>query len=822
MAGLEDSLFRLRAQVDPLLEFVGSDGRFADGAERPPRLVVYVPRAREEMENALVEFETAGSVLEPGAPALPRNTRLKVVARQAICKALAAEQVEAICAKAAKGHYRLEDLDRLAEQGPGPGVDGLLLVYGTAEVSEVALKFLADPSLDEPLEARGAMPELAALVSRGLGIQVPDAGSPGEVRSAFRRLLLLTEFVASIPPDQMPLQLERVPIPPAADHRKAIQALAEEWRNRADLRPAYVAAAREVEGEVGAHDFHLPLEALAGTATFLGHEARLIRLAEEAAVAGQTQRVLELAHSRRLSFWPSQEGMWLLRWHVVETACRLIQTAGRIREELKATPANPAALVRRYAEGETPWCLLDTFHRHLERQFAAFDLDPGGDHDHLEAVVRQARREYMNTVGAMAEVFSATLEASAFDWGDLPRQARTFASHVQAAIEAEAKTAYVWVDALRFEMGRELLEGLGDGFEVTLSPAVAAISTITPVGMAALLPGAETGLSLVEAGKGSLGVEIGGAALKDRSGRLAFLQTRLPKTIAVLKLDDLLKPSKATKSKVADAAIIVVTPQEMDALSEGDHVHLARQVMDAVLDQLRRGLRNLAAMGVTRIVLAADHGYLFGEEIESGLKIDAPGGKTVHLARRVWIGKGGETGPGVLRVAAGRLGLGGDLEFACPRGLACFRVKGGGRQYFHGGISLQEVVVPVAVLRAHREPAAPAQRPTVTAQMERKKVTTRFFSVTLTSEGAGLFGAAAIRVAVVGRANRRDVAAPAMAAYGYGESTREVVLERGRPNPVTMMLTQEIEGRSMAILVLDAATQVELARLEDVEVALVF
>jgi BioD-like phosphotransacetylase family protein len=106
--------------------------------------------------------------------------------------------------------------------------------------------------------------------------------------------------------------------------------------------------------------------------------------------------------------------------------------------------------------------------------------------------------------------------------------------------------------------------------------------------------------------------------------------------------------------------------------------------------------------------------------------------------------------------------------------------------------------------------------------MERKKVTTRFFSVTLTYEQAGLFGAAAIRVAVVGRANRRDVAAAAMAAYGYGESTREVVLERGRPNPVTMMLTQEVEGRSLTVLVLDTATQVELARLEDIEVALAF
>src|SRR3989304_1948142 len=90
--GLDDSLCRLRAQADPLREFVGSDGRFTDAAERAPRLVVYVPRARGELEDALVEFEAAGSVLEPGAAALPRNTRLEGGARHALRRVLTAGQ----------------------------------------------------------------------------------------------------------------------------------------------------------------------------------------------------------------------------------------------------------------------------------------------------------------------------------------------------------------------------------------------------------------------------------------------------------------------------------------------------------------------------------------------------------------------------------------------------------------------------------------------------------------------------------------------------------------------------------------------------------
>jgi hypothetical protein len=52
----------------------------------------------------------------------------------------------------------------------------------------------------------------------------------------------------------------------------------------------------------------------------------------------------------------------------------------------------------------------------------------------------------------------------------------------------EGKVAYVWVDALRFEMARELCRLLEDDFKLEIQPAIGAIPTITEIGMAALLP----------------------------------------------------------------------------------------------------------------------------------------------------------------------------------------------------------------------------------------------------------------------------------------------------------------------------------------------
>ena len=46
-----------------------------------------------------------------------------------------------------------------------------------------------------------------------------------------------------------------------------------------------------------------------------------------------------------------------------------------------------------------------------------------------------------------------------------------------------------------------------------------------------------------------------------------------------------------------------------------------------VLSHLRRGVRVLADHGIKSIVLVADHGHLFGEDIGEDMKIDAPGGQ---------------------------------------------------------------------------------------------------------------------------------------------------------------------------------------------------
>jgi hypothetical protein len=361
-------------------------------------------------------------------------------------------------------------------------------------------------------------------------------------------------------------------------------------------------------------------------------------------------------------------------------------------------------------------------------------------------------------------------------------------------------------------MARDLTASLNPNWRVELSPAIAAAPTITPIGMAALLPGAERGLSLVDVGRGKLAAEVNGHIFKDRKERVAYLESQLPGFVD-LKLEDLVPLRKAAREKLksAEARFIFITSQEIDLLGEGDSPAQAREFMDSALGKLARAFRVLADLGVQHIIVAADHGYLFVEELDSDRTLPAPGGQTVDLHRRVWVGKGGQALEGVLRVPAQALHLGGDYELATPYGLACFAAPSG-RTYFHGGLSLQELLIPVLTIQ-------PAPAP-VTAQIEwslqpvSAKLTTRFFSAIVSGQSVGIFDVAKPRIRVEIQAHNKTISTPVSATYGLSEATGEVEMrpraeapDQLEPNTITMMLTGDVETKTVTLVLVDVQTE---------------
>jgi len=777
---------------------------------------------------ALVELEAAGVIVQPGQQPPMRNTRLTVVARNALRPILGEATATGVEKQVEAGKLTLADLNALADKGRDMSKGVVSLIFGSGHPEEVALTFLAGDGHDPEIEQKSAADELRDLLQGSLDVAFGKSESLAGIRQQLTRHILVTDLVAGLG-DAAPSVLEAVSTaskPAAVD---ACVQVAKNWRLRRDVRDSYVAAAEVVEKEFSLGTVAFSPEEIVEVETFPIMETALLRHVESALLEKADQKLLDLAESRLSRFWSDVKPAVQAHWALVASAAEVLLEADWVADTLKKPPATVPELIQAYAEGGRPWCLLDTHHRHMESRW--YNFEPGEDSESLEKLIVKARHRYVEVGAELAKHFVETFAKATHPIPGVLRQVEVFNTQVKPILE-EGKTAYVWVDALRYEMARELCEVLKDDFDLSIESAIATIPTITEIGMAALLPGADQSAKVVSVGSGKLALEIDGTVVKTRGDRVAFLEAHAGVSVFAAKLDDLLpKPRKKVREAIDNAGLVLITSQEIDELCEKDNITQARRQMDGVLSDLRRGVRVLVDHGVTSIVMVADHGHLFAEEVGDDMKIDAPGGETADLHRRVWLGVGGTSDASYLRTPLSSLGVESDLDVATPRSFGVFRQKGRvARAYFHGGLSPQELIVPVVALTPKAEAlVGPPTEIEWQLTPGTEKLTTRFFSVQIAGVSTGLFELEPPKVRVEVRGRGKCVSRPVSASYGFEDATGEVQLSKSEadarriePNTVTVMLIEEISQKTVGLCLVDATSGAELHSLDKIEVAISF
>jgi hypothetical protein len=345
---------------------------------------------------------------------------------------------------------------------------------------------------------------------------------------------------------------------------------------------------------------------------------------------------------------------------------------------------------------------------------------------------------------------------------------------------------------------------------------VAALPTITPIGMAALLPGASASFSVID-DKGKLSASVDGATLGDLPARLKYLKSRVPGLVDI-KLEKVLDTSvQKLASTVEETSLIVVRSQEIDLVGETSDL-IARNVMDTSIGNIARAVRRLASAGVESFVIAADHGHQFSLRKEEDMRTDNPGGDTVALHRRCWAGRGGATPPGTVRVTGTALGYDTDLDFVFPTGLGVFKA-GGSLSYHHGGLSLQEIVVPVVSFRIPSAAGAKSPRWAVQLADVPEELTNRTFGVRLVAIGDLLATEAiALRVVLISRGEQVGQAGMAHGA-DFDRGSGIVTMNPGSEANVGIMLAVE-DCQSVRVIAQDPATDAVLAQSEAIPVRL--
>lgn len=807
-----DSFYRLRHDIEPYFNQLD-----------PPRLIVYVPLDPSDTHHALVEIEVAGVVLKPGQQPVARNTRLSVIARSALKNTLNAETLENVVKGIDAGRLTILDLDNLGEQGEGIARETLALVFPGKPDEEIALLFVSSDQYDTPIIEKDAVGQLRDLLAETYAFPEDKTSTPADLRAAFVRHLLRLDLLLHWRGER-PRELSALSVPDEPHVREAVLSLTIMWRNRSDLRSSYVEGAGAVENELRLRHLSMPLDSIREVETFLGTERALQQGVTSALLAESSADWVDLAEAhQQTSFWSQVEDVQP-HWALIASSGRLLLEAQRIETALKNAPQDVSTFIQDYTGSESPYCLLDSIHRQMEIRYHKFQFDPdSSSHDLLEQLVIRARNRYMQVGAWMADWFVRAYQQGGFASRHVTKQVDIFEQKVKPALNT-GKTAYILVDALRFEMARDLIRGLQDDFEIALESALATPPTITSVGMAALLPGMENAQVVIQ--NGAVTLQVGDLRLKDRSDRVKYLRMLYPKLLD-MKLSDLVpKPKRAQEKDLRAADFALITSQEIDESGESDQ-EAARLQMDNVLLQLQQALRILARCGFQNIVVTADHGHLFVESAGDEMKIAAPGGNTASLHRRAWLGYGGAQNDSYLRAPLSAFGLKTDYELAVPYTFGIFLAQGGALRYFHGGLSPQEVIIPVLTLTSKgKSGAVTIGEVQWQLQLGSEKLG-RFFSVQVTGQRNKLFISDPL-VRIELRFNNQPISSTVSAGYGYDSSTEDVQLRFSDespaeidPNTVTLMVKTDPSSDALGeLLLLDAVAGTVLAKLDKLEFAI--
>lgn len=814
----EGSFFRLRQKIEPFLEFVDDQGRIKPDADIPPKLIIYVPLAREKTEYALIEAETAGVVMEPGASRLECNTKLSLAVERVFSK-IAPAKAKHLARQAEEGLLTIEELDRIAEEAGQPTFGLLQVIFGQVSVDEILLQFAASGTKDNAISEKNALPELVELIESELELEGLKEKEINYVRKALRRYLLLNEFLSEMKESAIPERfsgLPRATRPPVLD---LIRQICRVWRNRIDLKTFYCQSAEEIEKDVNLANMEIPLDVLLQNETFPEIDRRWLERACLKLNEGDHCGALEIVNARLMLFWAKERPDYQIEWKVLEAAAHVLRKANEITEGLRKQKPTLEEFVKAYALHAEPWMLLDRSYRLMESRYAGLEVMESTAAG-MEKVINLARGRYADIVHEMSMAYSNAALQAQFRTARFRPQSRIYKDVVQPLLDKKEKIAYLLVDSLRYEMAADILEGIDKDYEGTIEPCLGQLPGITMVGMAALLPGAESGI-VVERKGGGINVLIEERQLASRQARLEWLKENAGISVASFRLGETIKLTPKRKKEIDSAQLIVVTSQEIDRMGEeAGEEEDAKVYIEAIPDKIRRAIRSLARAGVRWFVVVADHGFQMVDSLDPGMAMDGPGGDTLELHPRSWIGLGGAAAEGFLRVKANDLGLGGTLEFAFPRGLGIFKVKGGVGNYFHGGISPQENIVPVLVIKAKGLALATKSVLSVKISMAKGKITNRIFTVVIEARESGIFQEEGRRVRIELTSDKEEIGKAVAAGYGYDESRNEIVVKPGQPNVVTLMLQRGTVPAHLTIRVVDVESQLVLDSIKDIPVEL--
>lgn len=262
--------------------------------------------------------------------------------------------------------------------------------------------------------------------------------------------------------------------------------------------------------------------------------------------------------------------------------------------------------------------------------------------------------------------------------------------------------AVIISDAFRYECGQELYERMQDDPNMTpkLEGMMANVPTYTQLGMASLLPHGELSIHGKNGFVSSDGQSTVGSAKREQ------LLQRAEKASKVMALDDILQLSRADlRQALKDVRVLYVYHNAVDAT--GDKRETEDMVFAAVsrgIGEILRCIKKLAVdKSMTHFLVTADHGFLYRRSdipVYTKVSIQKQDDDLCRNKRFI-LSSQPLVADGIISWPLSHLAQEGYVQI--PLSCDIFSLPGGGQHFVHGGVTLQELFVPVISMKYTKE-----------------------------------------------------------------------------------------------------------------------
>jgi uncharacterized protein (TIGR02687 family) len=394
---------------------------------------------------------------------------------------------------------------------------------------------------------------------------------------------------------------------------------------------------------------------------------------------------------RRLSFWYTDQKFGYLA----------LEYALELRELLAGAELTVESIESGVTRYLASWWKLDRAYR-----LCVLNLRRYGQNQLMAGINGWVERSYLNNfLLPLSDRWSDQVKRlDTWTCEGVLRQREFFDQLVKPFFSRGQKVFVIVSDALRYEAAADFAARLQleNRWTAEVTALWGSLPSYTQLGMASLLPGVRWSVN-----PETSAVTVNERSASGTSNRSEILAAACGGRAIGVQAEVFLEMNTKTDGRalMRDHDVIYIFHNVIDHV--GDDPGTEAKTFDSVeqaFTDLELIIKKVANINGSNMLLTADHGFLFQQDDlhEGDMTPLPPASAWTFKNRRFAIGQGIQVAAAVKIFDASALGLSGDWSAAFPLSLRRMPLQGSGKRYVHGGISLQEVLVPVVKIHKAR------------------------------------------------------------------------------------------------------------------------